>query len=51
MSHYDAYDYIVINRDLERSVAEVQAILTAERLNHKRLIGLADFVNRLREQL
>lgn len=51
MSHYDAYDYIVINRDLEHSVAEVQAILAAERLNHKRLIGLADFVNRLREQL
>jgi len=48
MSHYDAYDYIVINRDLDRSVGEVQAILAAERLNQRRLSGLAGFVNRLR---
>lgn len=48
MSHYDAYQYIIINRDLERSVGEVQAVLAAERLNHRRLIGLAEFVNRLR---
>ena len=49
MSHYFEYDYIVINRDLARSVAEVQAILTAERLRRGRQIGLSDFVNRLRE--
>ena len=49
MSHYDAYDYIVINRDLERSVSEVQSVLAAERLQRRRLVGLSDFVNRLRE--
>lgn len=49
MSHYFEYDYIVINRDLARSVAEVQAIMTAERLRRSRQIGLADFVNKLRE--
>jgi guanylate kinase len=49
MSHFDAYDYIVINRDLARSVAEVESILTAERLNRRRLIGLSEFVGRLRQ--
>jgi guanylate kinase len=49
MSHYFEYDYLVINRDLPRSVAEVQAILTAERLRRGRQIGLSEFVNRLRD--
>jgi guanylate kinase len=49
MSHYFEYDYIIINRKLEQSVAEVQAILTAERLRRARQIGLSDFVSRLRE--
>ena len=49
MSHWDAYDYIVINRALTQSVAEVQAVLTAERLNRRRLIGVSEFVSRLRE--
>lgn len=49
MSHWDAYDYIVINRDLAQSVGEVQAVLAAERLSRRRLIGVAEFVSRLRE--
>jgi guanylate kinase len=49
MSRYQEYDYIVINRDLDQSVAWVQAILNAERLRLDRQIGLADFVNRLRQ--
>lgn len=48
MSHWSEYDYVVVNRDLDASVAEVQAIVTAERLRRTRQIGLADFVNRLR---
>jgi guanylate kinase len=48
MSHWAEYDYVIVNRDLERSVAQVQAILTAERLKRERQAGLADFVNRLR---
>lgn len=48
MSHWFEYDYIIVNRDLERSIARVQAILAAERLKRHRLVGLADFVNRLR---
>ena len=44
MSHWDAYDYVVVNRDLEESVAAVQAILAAERLRRTRQTGLAGFV-------
>ena len=48
-SHWAEYDYIVVNREVEDSVAKVQAILAAERLKRKRQIGLNDFVTRLRE--
>jgi len=49
MSHWDAYNYIIINNDLEESVIKVQAILQAERLRRKRQTGLAEFVKGLRE--
>jgi guanylate kinase len=49
LSHYAEYDYIIINDDLEQSVAEIISILTAERLKKDRQNGLADFVNVLRE--
>ncbi len=48
MSHWPEYDYIIVNETLERSIASVQAILTAERLRRDRQIGLPDFVTRLR---
>ena len=49
MSHWAEYDYIIVNREIEDSVASVQAILTAERLRRERLVGLDSFVNDLRE--
>jgi guanylate kinase len=48
MSHWSEYDYVIVNDDLDASVAEAQAIVTAERLRRARQRGLADFVNRLR---
>jgi guanylate kinase len=48
MSHWPEYDYVIVNRDIETSVAQAQAILIAERLKRERQIGLAEFVNRLR---
>lgn len=48
MSHWAEYDFVIINHDIDDSVRQVQAILTAERLRRKRQIGLAEFVNRLR---
>jgi len=49
MSHWAEYDYVVINRDLDSSVAAVQAILQSERLKRRRLVGLSDFVKGLQE--
>ncbi|MFG1461373.1 guanylate kinase [Xanthobacter sp. DSM 24535] len=51
ISHYDAYDYILINEDVEKSLDKLKAILQAERLRRRRLTGLAHFVNTLRAGL
>jgi guanylate kinase len=48
MSHWSEYNYVIVNRDIENSVAQVQAIVTAERFRRERQVGLADFVYRLR---
>ena len=48
MSHWSEYDYVIVNRDIDESVGEVEAIVTAERLRRNRQLGLVDFVNRLR---
>jgi len=49
ISHYPEYQYIVLNENVERSVASVRAILEAERLKRERQIGLPDFVKALRQ--
>ncbi len=48
LSHWAEYDYVVVNRALEKSIDEVGAILAAERLRRHRQLGLDEFVNRLR---
>ena len=49
MSHWAEYDYIIINDNLESSVRQVEAILTAERLKRERRVGLRAFVEQLRD--
>jgi guanylate kinase len=49
ISHYSEYDYIVINDDLDHSVASVKSILAAERLRRKRQTDLSDFVRVLQD--
>ncbi len=44
MSHYPEYDYIVVNTDIDASIARVEAILAAERLKLERQIGVHDFI-------
>jgi guanylate kinase len=48
MSHWPEYGYVIVNDDLDASIAQAQAIVTAERLKRDRQLGLADFVTRLR---
>lgn len=48
MSHYPEYEYIVVNREVDESIHQVRAILTAERLRRERRPGLAAFVNTMR---
>jgi guanylate kinase len=50
MSHWPEYDYVIVNDDLDTSVAQVRAILDAERKRRTRQVGLSDFVNALRGQ-
>ena len=51
MSHWAEYDYVVINRDLNRAFGEVRAILAAERLKRERQTGLSGFVRTLQAGL
>jgi guanylate kinase len=51
ISHYQEYDYIIINENMDNAFAELQAILRAERLRRRRLTGLSNFVKQLREAL
>ena len=49
MSHFQEYQYVIVNNDVSESVAQVQAILRAERLKRSRQVGLHEFVTNLRE--
>jgi guanylate kinase len=51
IQHWDEYDYVLVNFDVDRSVAAVHAILAAERLKRTRLTGLDGFVQGLLAQL
>lgn len=48
MSHWFEYDYILLNTEIDRSIARVQSVLDSERLKRDRQVGMAAFVNRLR---
>jgi guanylate kinase len=48
MSHAGEFDYVVVNDDFDRTVAEVRAMLHAERRARRRLPGLTDFLRSLR---
>ena len=47
IQHWTEYDYVVVNYDIDRSVAAMRAVLTAERLRRTRLTGLKQFVQNL----
>ena len=47
ISHWDGYDYVLINDEVERCFAQVRTILEAERLRRSRQTGLIGFARKL----
>ena len=47
ISHWDAYDYVVINEDVGGCFAKVREILDADRMKRQRQTGLIPFVREL----
>lgn len=50
ISHWGEYDYVVINRDIAESEAELVTILQAERARAERQPGLTEFVRGLNRE-
>lgn len=48
--HWRDYDYVVVNDDLDAAFAQVEAVVTAERLRRDRRPGLFDFVQGLLDE-
>ena len=47
IGHWDGYDYVLINDDIDRCFAQVRLILRAERLRRHRQSGLIGFTRSL----
>lgn len=50
VSHWDGYDYVIVNDDVERCFAGVRTVLAAERLKRSRQTGLIGFIHQLRRR-
>ena len=48
ISHWDGYDYVLVNDEVESCFAKVKTILAAERLKRSRQTGLIGFIRKLR---
>jgi guanylate kinase len=47
ISHWREYDYVLVNRDLDKSFARLRSILTAERLKRVKMPDLEHFITQL----
>ncbi|MEI9991562.1 MAG: guanylate kinase [Rhizomicrobium sp.] len=47
ISHWPEYDYVIVNREVDRALSQVKAILEAERARRTRLVGVGEFVAEL----
>ncbi len=50
ISHWDMYDYVLVNTQLESCFDQVRAILAAERTKRLRATGMKDFVEKLMQE-
>ncbi|WP_372398984.1 guanylate kinase [Azospirillum sp. HJ39] len=51
ISHWPEYDYVIVNSDVDESIAAVASILHAERLRRRRQVGLPEFVRSIQNTL
>lgn len=51
IEHWDEYDYVVVNADVDEALAEIKCILAAERLRRDRQSGLDAFVAAMLESI
>ncbi len=51
ISHWPEYDYVIVNEDIIIAAAQIDAILSAERLRRHRRVGLTQFVRDLTKNL
>lgn len=47
ISHWQEYDYVLVNHDFEQTLEKIDTILKAERLKRVRQHGLPDFIAKL----
>ena len=45
--HWDEFDYVIVNVDLEETIRKVQRIISGERMKRVRQVGLKRFVKEL----
>ena len=47
VSHWDEFDYVIVNVSLEETVTKIQKIISGERMKRVRQVGLRGFVREL----
>ena len=47
ISHWDEFDYVIVNVDLQETVTKIQKIISGERMKRVRQVGLKGFVQEL----
>ncbi|MBS1302865.1 guanylate kinase [Loktanella sp. SALINAS62] len=50
ISHWDGYDYVLVNDDLDTTESQLKTIISAERLRRAQQPGLLDVVRRLQSE-
>ena len=47
ISHWDEFDYVIVNVNLEETITKIQKIISGERMRRVRQVGLKGFVKEL----
>lgn len=47
IKHWDEFDYVIVNQNLEETIKKVRRIISCERMKRARQEGLKDFVDKL----